>query len=262
MQVGGQGDAPLREPRREHATELALSRLDELRRLDRELSVGRIVAVLAHAVGTPLNVIVGRAGLIRSIPNVSESVIREVEGIEKKVEQLSQRLRAAVDFYARSKSSTPSQQVTNVVADAMSVYALVARSKSITLRLAEDASTGPPGLVDPALVGVVLANLLSLAISIADGDSTIEIRVSRDAAGNLHPPGMQRVSLLVPGGALASPIPLERLEFGPTPSAAVAAQQQALMLCSSIIRSNGGRLEVEPIQPASTLFNAFFPVQF
>ena len=70
-----------------------------------------MVSVAGHLVGTPLNVIAGRAALIRSNPT-PEAITENVRRIEEQVDRLSQRIRRLVDYFdlaepAVAKSGPP-----------------------------------------------------------------------------------------------------------------------------------------------------------
>src|SRR5512142_2652655 len=78
--------------------ELQIALLDQLRQCDRQVAVSSITAMIAHFVGTPLNVIVGRAGLIRRHPDATEPIINDAICIQQKVEQVTEKLRAFIDL--------------------------------------------------------------------------------------------------------------------------------------------------------------------
>ena len=59
-----------------------LARLDTLRQAERRAASARMVSVAGHLIGTPLNVIAGRAALIRSNP-APEAVEENVRRIEE-----------------------------------------------------------------------------------------------------------------------------------------------------------------------------------
>src|SRR6188768_3684146 len=65
---------------------------DELRRAERHAIVSRLSSVFAHLIGTPLNVIAGRAALIKSNPE-SAAALENATRIEQQVERLAVRIR-------------------------------------------------------------------------------------------------------------------------------------------------------------------------
>ncbi|HEY5956394.1 MAG TPA: hypothetical protein VIV60_07580 [Polyangiaceae bacterium] len=237
----------------------ALARLDELRRWDREFAVARIAAVIAHAVGTPLNVIVGRAGLIRSSPGATAAILNEVECIERKVEQLAQKLRAVVDFYAGTHPASSSCGLDDVVTEAVSLYVPIARAKGLTLRVV--ASTVPAAILERTLGNVILANLLSLAIGEAAPRTSIELDTGYSKDDVPLAGGWLWLALRFTGGKLPLPKPIERLEFPPNLEPRATHQHQVLMMVSSMLRSAGGRLEILADETDATLLKAYLPAR-
>src|SRR3954471_20951649 len=75
-----------------------LARLDALRQAERRAASMRMVSVTGHLIGTPLNVIAGRAALIRSNPS-PEAIEGNVRRIEEQVERLSLRIRRLIDYF-------------------------------------------------------------------------------------------------------------------------------------------------------------------
>src|SRR5688572_16787786 len=77
-----------------------------------------IASAIAHAVGTPLNVISGRAELIRHDPS---NALAQVTRIEEQVKKLATGLRQIVDYLAVPEpppAGTPSAASTRAVAGA------------------------------------------------------------------------------------------------------------------------------------------------
>src|SRR5213075_1661068 len=89
---------------------LLLSRLDDLRHAERRAASARMVSVAGHLIGTPLNVIAGRAALIRSNPT-PESVEENVRRIEEQVERLAQRIRRLIDYFGMGEPEAGSCSV-------------------------------------------------------------------------------------------------------------------------------------------------------
>ena len=92
----------LDESRHTHgAVEASTDRLvlnDDLRRAERHAIVSRLSSVFAHLIGTPLNVIAGRAALIKSNPE-GAAVLENATRIEQQVERLAFRIRKLIDYW-------------------------------------------------------------------------------------------------------------------------------------------------------------------
>src|SRR3982750_1130039 len=113
---------------------LLLTRLDDLRRAERRAASARMVSVAGHLAGTPLNVIAGRAALIRA--NASPEAIEEnVRRIEEQVERLALRIRRLIDYFGLAEVPVPERALTQVLDECVAIYRPIAQLKGITLEL-------------------------------------------------------------------------------------------------------------------------------
>src|SRR6185312_4299117 len=74
-----------------------LALFDHLRQTEIRATSARVASVIGHLIGTPLNVIAGRAALIRSNPSAEYS-IENARRIEEQVERLAQRIRRLIEY--------------------------------------------------------------------------------------------------------------------------------------------------------------------
>jgi len=156
---------------REQATE-------QLRHADRLTTVGKLASGLAHELGTPLNVVRGRAKLI---------VDREVEGKEaldsarivvEQAERMTALIRQLLDFARPRAPLAAPVNVASLARRVCELVATIARKASVTL-------VPPPpaedllALADDAQLTQVLANLVVNAIQATppSGEVTIAARV-------------------------------------------------------------------------------------
>src|SRR5687767_13084459 len=102
-----------------------LTRLDQLRHTERRAASARMVSMVGHLIGTPLNVIAGRAGLIRTNPT-PEGIDENVRRIEEQVERLSLRIRRLIDYFGMSEPEAGPRTVADVLAECLALYRPVA----------------------------------------------------------------------------------------------------------------------------------------
>jgi signal transduction histidine kinase len=215
-----------------------LARLDDLRRAERRAASARMVSVIAHLIGTPLNVISGRAALLRS-NTTPEAIEENVRRIEEQVERLSQRIRRLVDYFALAEPPSDQQPLAKVFAECRALYAPVAEGKGVVLDL--KAGEFEDSRVEGALLPLLLTTLLSLAIRSATPGRRVELN-----AGERGPRKLL-LSLNLPGVALP-PGRLDRLdppEHGVTYDVGVL---ETLWICTALARRLGGALEVVPAE--------------
>src|SRR5437868_6326116 len=111
-----------------------LARLDDLRQAERRAASARMVSVAGHLVGTPLNVIAGRAALIRSNP-APEAVEENVRRIEEQVERLALRIRRLIDYFGMPDPSDLRRSVGEVLDECVALYRPIAEVAGVTLQV-------------------------------------------------------------------------------------------------------------------------------
>src|SRR5688500_14674040 len=105
--------------------------VDRIRRAERRALAAQIVSVVGHFIGTPLNVIAGRAALIRRDPNPA-SIDENVHRIEEQVERLAQRVRRLIEYLAAGESEIDVRTAGEVMADAMVLAAPIATYRGVS----------------------------------------------------------------------------------------------------------------------------------
>ena len=209
-----------------------------------------IAAAIAHAMGTPLNVISGRAELIRQDPG---NALAQVVRIEEQVMKLAAGLRQLVDYLAvpdafangrlASKSGVAPQcgradvLAPRVMEEVSALLTPTVRHAGAELQV--DVSALQTVAVDRWHVLGVLTTLVSLAVRCAV--STGQRRVS--ITGSVEP-GWVVFELHVPGLPVMSGWHLEH--FQPRPPATESAEPyRELSICAAVIRGRGGKLLIE-----------------
>ena len=102
-----------------------LTRLDQLRHTERRAASARMVSMVGHLIGTPLNVIAGRASLIRTNPT-PEGIDENVRRIEEQVERLSLRIRRLIDYFGVTEPEAEPCAVSDVLGECLALYRPVA----------------------------------------------------------------------------------------------------------------------------------------
>ncbi len=212
---------------------LLLARLDDLRRAERRAVSARMVSVAGHLAGTPLNVIAGRAALIRADP--SPAVIEEnLRRIEEQVERMAARMRRLIDYFGHDELLSEHRTVGAILSECQALYSPVAELKGVSL-LVE-----PRGVehlhIEAEASALVLTTLLSLGLrKTAPGQS-----ISLSAVA--HGTGSVAFELSLP--ALEVPHDFERFE---PPAQGIRYDPGTLetcWTCLGLARRIGGSLAV------------------
>lgn len=169
----------------ESAQKRAANELDTRQRLERGLrdadkliTLGQLSAVLAHEIGSPLQVVEGRARsmLKRSDKETVERVVPLI------VEQTERITRIVQQMLSMTRRKPPSRHLVDAAKAARSVVELLkleARGQGVTLTL--DALGDTTLWADADQLQQVVLNLARNAIQAAPRDTTVEVTLTRDA---------------------------------------------------------------------------------
>lgn len=224
-----------------------LTQLDELRRAERRATSARMVSVAGHLIGTPLNVIAGRAALIRNNPS-TEAIEENVRRIEEQVERLALRIRRLIDYFGLQDLPEAQRSVAEVLEACLDSYGPVAELKGV--RLEVNAASVEAMRVDDGIVSLVLTTLLSLGVRTCPTGQTVGISVSERG------PKLLAFEFQMPG--LDAPISrFDRLEPPEHGERYDAGALESLWVCLGLSRRVGGGLEVQKNGAASGVIVRF-----
>jgi len=157
---------------------LLLSRLDDLRRAERRAASARMVSVAGHLAGTPLNVIAGRAALIRADPSPA-AVEENLRRIEEQVERMAQRMRRLIDYFGLNEPLAEHRAVGAILAECQALYSPVAELKGVSL-LIEPRSVDDLH-IEADVSELILTTLLSLGVRKTAPGQTITLSAAAHA---------------------------------------------------------------------------------
>jgi hypothetical protein len=251
---GPSGNAWVVHPGGEHAPLLAL--LDSLQQHQLRNAGAEVAAAVAHAMGTALNVISGRAELIRQNP---AGAVAQVVRIEEQVQKLATGLRQLVDYLTVPEGTLiPGEEPSVVLAasvleQACALALPLAAAHGVTLRSDGNALGGT--VVDRWHVLATLNTLLSLAIhwsGALGAQAASELPQVELAARSAE--GWAIFEIRVPGLEALVGWELEHFRVRP-PATPGAAPYRTLSICAATVRGRGGKLQVEslPDQGASLI---------
>ncbi|HET7788312.1 MAG TPA: HAMP domain-containing sensor histidine kinase [Myxococcales bacterium] len=162
-------------------TEARLQALDQLRHADRLTTVGRLGAGLAHELGTPLNVISGRAEIVlRTGVDQSPLVQSSARVILDQAAKMTDILHQLLDFARRRPAQKLATHLASVTRQAVMLLDALARKRGVRLSLEEgrDAEVH----VDAAQMQQALANLIVNAIDAMPAGGAVTVSVGREHA--------------------------------------------------------------------------------
>lgn len=161
----------------EAASSARLSAMEQLRHIDRLKTVGRLASGIAHELGTPLNVVSGRAGLIASNRLSEEEVKDSALVIKSEAERMAEIIRQLLGFARRRPPQRISANLRELVASAIKLLQPLASQRDIEMLQGD----GPEltTAVDPAQIQQVVTNLLVNAIHASAPGGKVRVAVAR-----------------------------------------------------------------------------------
>ncbi len=159
-------------------TEARIKALDQLRHADRLATVGRLASGLAHELGTPLNVIGGRAKMIERADAADETARSNARIIREQTDRVTQIVRQLLDFARAGLSSKRRTQLQETAQRAVGLLAPIAAKRKVRLGLCSEADL-PEVEIDPAQIEQVVANLIDNALQAMREPGEVSVRVGR-----------------------------------------------------------------------------------
>lgn len=236
----------------EHTLELE----QQLRQAQTLAVAGRLASGIAHEVGTPLNVISGRAEMVlRGLP-ADHASRPDLEAIVAQIDRISGVLRALLDTVRQQKPEAQRVALEPLVDRLVRLLDHVARRRGVVMT-SQMAGDLPDLAGDPGQLQQVLLNLLVNALEATPRGG----RVTVEAGPVLHD-GRAGVSIAV--SDTGSGIPPEAIGkiFQPFYTSKPPGQGTGLGLaiCRDIVKDHGGTLTVQSSPGAGTTFTAWLPL--
>jgi signal transduction histidine kinase len=231
--------------------------VEQQRRISRERAaiVERVVSSLAHALGTPLQVIAGRAAMIR-MDAVDDELRDHARIIEKKVQDVTQLLQRLLDF-ARGRDFEDSESdLVDAMREALSLVGPLAEERGVRLDL--QGETSARCLASRETLLLLATNLAVDAVDASGAAGTVRFTVH---SGEPAPPSFTgsaqegvAVRIELPEGGTVDSGAFERAHepwMKSSPGDRDVALRRAVVL--GVLRRVGGCLELSMNSTSPTL---------
>jgi two-component system, NtrC family, sensor kinase len=167
-------------------TRARVSAIEQLRHADRLATVGTLAAGVAHELGTPLNVVGGRAKMIAAGESVGEEAVRAAQSISDQVQRMTHIIRQLLDFSHRRPAVKAGADLGDVARDVVGLLRQLAEKRKVELHVA---AAGAVRLdIDVGQMQQALTNLVMNAIQAipSGGHVRIDVRSERTRAPAEH----------------------------------------------------------------------------
>jgi signal transduction histidine kinase len=251
------------ETQRQNEAKLALEQ--RLGQTEKLATIGQLAAEIAHEVGTPLNVIAGRARSIQKKAKDPDAVEKNAEIVAEQTARITRIIQRLLDFTRRKVGTTASARV-NLNELSLTTMELLSGQFSaakVKTRL-ERAERLPAVAGDPDRLQQVMINLLMNAVqAMPDGGAcTVETRSIRRTR-----PGLEGehdfVAFSVRDSGVGIPGDIKEKIFDPfyTTKEGQGGTGLGLAVVSGIVKEHDGWIDVEDADGGGTVFRVYLPVQ-
>jgi signal transduction histidine kinase len=161
-----------------HETAARIEALEQLRHVDRLRTVGRLASGVAHELGTPLNVVSGRAGLIAANVLSQTEVLENASIIKAQSECMTTIIKQLLDFARRrnpQKAPTDLQKLVDQTLDLLKPLCKKSNVKLVSSR----ADKSAVALIDAGQIQQVLTNLIVNALQAMPRGGKVEVDIRR-----------------------------------------------------------------------------------
>jgi signal transduction histidine kinase len=236
---------------------------EQLRHADRLTTVGKLASGLAHELGTPLNVVQGRARLIRDREVEGDEAVDSARIVLEQSERMTALIRRLLDFARPRPLHKAPVDVPALIARVCELVGTIARKAKVTLQ--------PPAAcvklrveADDAQLHQVVTNLVINAIHASPEGATVEISVR---TAEQTPPAYVEsthttwlvIEVLDHGVGMSEDTRTRIFEPFYTTKDVGEGTGLGLSVSWGIIREHGGWIDVQSTEGMGSTFAVFLP---
>jgi len=243
-----------------------LKTLDQLRHTERLSTFGLISAGIAHEIGTPLNVVDGRAKMIISENLDTEEIMECAAIIKSQAERMTAIIRQLLDFTRRPEQNVAAENIVILIKQIFQLLHPMATKQHVSFALNQEQDTRVILDVDGAQMQQVLINLFMNSIQAMPNGGTVSVYVKNEWLTDPQS-AQQKAQLFLniritdEGGGICT----EDLEhiFTPffTTKTIGTGTGLGLSIAHGIVEEHGGWIDVESNVGSGACFSVYLPMK-
>jgi signal transduction histidine kinase len=252
------------ETQRQNEAKLALEQ--RLGQTEKLATIGQLAAEIAHEVGTPLNVIAGRARSIQKKSKDPDAVEKNAEIVAEQTARITRIIQRLLDFTRRKVGATERAEVNLNTLSLTTMELLAGQFSAAKVRTRLQRQDSLPRVAgDQDRLQQVLINLLLNAVqAMPEGGSlSVETGVVRRARPGLEDSNAEQefVTWAVADTGIGVPADIRDKIFDPfyTTKDGQGGTGLGLAVCSGIVKEHDGWIDVEDVQGGGTRFKVYLP---
>ena len=158
-------------------TNARIAALEQLRHADRLATVGTLSSGIAHELGTPLNVVSGRAKLIETGVLAGEAVADSARIIREQAERMAGIIRQLLDFSRRGGHERVPADLRGIAEKVLVMLRHIADKHAVEIRCEADDALPRQARIDMGQMHQVFANLILNGIQAMPQGGVLTVRI-------------------------------------------------------------------------------------
>jgi signal transduction histidine kinase len=251
------------ETQRQNEAKLALEQ--RLGQTEKLATIGQLAAEIAHEVGTPLNVIAGRARSIQKKSKDPDAVEKNAEIVAEQTARITRIIQRLLDFTRRMVGATGGADVNLNELSLTTMELLAGQFSSAKVKTRLERAEGLPKVSGDAdrLQQVMINLLLNAVQAMPEGGSlAVETKVVKRTRPGLEDNAEQNfVALTVKDSGIGIPADIKDKIFDPfyTTKEGQGGTGLGLAVVSGIVKEHDGWIDVEDSDGGGTVFRVYLP---
>lgn len=232
--------------------------VEALRHADRLTTIGSLASAIAHEVGTPLNVVLGHAKLIRKAASSDAAIAEGASVIMDQCQRMSGIVRQVLDYAQRRSPTKVRSDLRDLISQCVSLLRPLAQQRNVALET--DFGDSQFAHVDAVQLQQAITNIVLNAVQASVAGERVSVRLRMDPASTEAEP--KAVISIEDFGAGISAATLEHI-FEPFFSTKPSSEGTGLGLsiAKGIIEEHGGSIRVLSVVGTGSRFEIDLPVE-
>jgi signal transduction histidine kinase len=238
--------------------------LEKLRHADRLSTVGRLASSVAHELGTPLNIVSGRAAMIASDEALPLEPRENARSIAEQAQRMTAIIREILDFSRRKPLEKKETRVDDVLEHAVALLEPILEDKNVVIEFRGVRDAVLP--IDAGKVLQVVTNLLMNAIHAMPNGGKVTLSaqleyVSDPKDRHASEGDFVKITVQDEGIGISEELLENIFEAFFTTKKEGAGTGLGLSVCHGIVREHGGWIDVKSKVGRGTAFTVHLPVR-
>jgi two-component system, NtrC family, sensor kinase len=236
-------------------TTARIQALEQLRHADRLTTIGQLTSVIAHEIGTPLNVASGHAQLLCEDPVDHTRTSERARIIVEQCRRMAGIVRLVLDYARRREPRKSTVDMRDLVKSTVDLVGTLARKQDVEIVMLDDQATAFSTEVDSAQMQQALTNLLVNAVQASSPGQTVSVHLKRGAEPELC------IAVVDHGRGMTEEVKQRLFEPFFTTKAVGQGTGLGLTIASGIVGEHGGRIEVQSVLEGGSIFQIRLPME-